>query len=180
MTKLEDTLSMIARLIDPYPSIERFILNYGQQWPGRPLPANYNKRKPGYCYMNSYRLMISSELRYVEGYAQREELSIPVLHAWCLDEDDAVVDTTWARPETCQYFGVVMPRDWYIDQVMNATHYGSLDRGIGPNFPFMGDYLEAIGEPIPEWLAVSIAQIKERSRGRTNLGNSRRAKVSRL
>lgn len=50
------------------------------------------------CFMNSLNLALEyPDLVYVEGYAIPDlDIPIPIHHAWCLDPDRRVVDTTWS------------------------------------------------------------------------------------
>ena len=51
--------------------------------------------------------MMRTGLEYAEGYAVVGS-KIPVLHAWNVDAEGSVVDTTW-EPVGSAYFGVILP-----------------------------------------------------------------------
>lgn len=87
---------------------EELVLQHGRAYEAQPLPERYRRDVPKYCYHNAQTLAARSrgKLRYVEGYAMRADLGIPMQHAWCIDEQDRVVDPTWIDPEKAEYFGV--------------------------------------------------------------------------
>lgn len=83
------------------------VLQCGRSWPAQPLPPAYARGVTGYCFDNAYKLARRSKgrLRYCEGYAWGH--FIPVEHAWCVNEEDRVVDVTWDEPGHV-YLGVVI------------------------------------------------------------------------
>ena len=52
--------------------------------------------------------MMTTGLQYVEGYAVIGGKN-PVLHAWNVDAEGSVIDSTW-EPVGSAYFGVILPR----------------------------------------------------------------------
>ena len=119
---------------------ERFILRNGRCFTGRKLPAGFKKGKIKQCFQNSTLLLdtrAGRRLRYVEGFFMRSDLCFPIMHAWCIDEDDQVVDVTLDRPEECQYVGFVMSRNELWDEITKTECYGVLDTGFGLNHKFM-------------------------------------------
>jgi hypothetical protein len=92
------------------------VATLGTSYTGRPLPDCFREGERQWCYANSYLLARRiSNLRYVEGLATGTGLILPLAHAWCVDEDDRVVDVTWTGSgDRCQgldYLGVVIPLD---------------------------------------------------------------------
>lgn len=96
-----------------YQGICDFLMNHGRFWTPTPLQADIRPMTPSLCFHNAYILAYSrrTQLRYVEGYALG---IIPAHHGWCVDDEDRVVDPTWASTETMlgtAYFGTVIPLD---------------------------------------------------------------------
>jgi len=117
---------------------ERFIARNGQCFKGRKLPRSIKRGTPKQCFENSTHLVIDRDgLRYVEGYAMREDICFPFLHAWCIDRDGRVVDVTLTEPEKYQYVGIVLTRTKLLAEMMKNTYYGVLDSGLGLNAKFM-------------------------------------------
>jgi len=90
-----------------YDGMEDFLLQHGRFWVPRPLPDRIARMTPNFCFDNAFKLASRRKnLRYCEGIAAG---IIPMHHAWCVDEDNNVIDPTWASTETNvgdAYFGV--------------------------------------------------------------------------
>jgi hypothetical protein len=92
-------------------------------------PSNYPLQQLGNCFQNAYRMLAHNELDYAEGIAYSGV--IPVHHAWNVDKNGKVVDTTWrtrgkfAKYSTGrEYFGIIIPRH-ELDKVLVKTQtYG--------------------------------------------------------
>jgi hypothetical protein len=110
LAKQRDLLS--ERLKNPsqfhYLGIPDFLLREGQFFEPRPLPAHIGYLEFKHCYMNTFRTALEENFVYVEGYAVSNSNDTPTLHAWNLDADGFVVDTTW-NPHGRVYLGVVFP-----------------------------------------------------------------------
>ena len=78
----------------------------------------------GECYQNAWYLAEERGWEYVEGYATTTELGIPLMHAWCINEDGDVVDPTWSDGEN--YVGVVIPTEIARDVMAQTEHYSVL------------------------------------------------------
>lgn len=76
----------------------------------------------GECFRNAAWLSRTSKLHYVEGYAVASaRLSLPLPHAWCVDDEGRVYDPTWAEGRA--YYGVVFDRDRVEDlRLMLGSH----------------------------------------------------------
>jgi hypothetical protein len=91
-----------------YRSVEDFVLRHGQSYKAQSLPVAYPIGFPKACYENSAKLASYHDLAYVEGFALTKGGVQPTHHAWCIDGDNRVIDTTW-RESGEEYFGVVLP-----------------------------------------------------------------------
>jgi hypothetical protein len=85
-----------------YAGMEDFVLREGTAFtefsPDQPTVRGKNRyrpRIPKACFDNSYKAALASRgnLSYVEGYAFSKFM--PVHHAWNIDRDGKIVDTTW-------------------------------------------------------------------------------------
>lgn len=85
-----------------YSSVEQWVLEHGKFY--KP-PVEGGRMTQRYCFANAYVWAQRHGCRYVEGYAIG---MIPVLHAWCADASDNVIETTWEEPGHA-YFGVSFP-----------------------------------------------------------------------
>lgn len=74
------------------------------------------------CFRNAYLLAVEHNLIYYEGYAMGV---IPVLHAWCLDKDFHVIDTTWETGT--EYFGVFFSIKYVSKVLLERKSYGVID-----------------------------------------------------
>lgn len=119
-------------------ALSLFIERNGKLWRGRSLPSHYKRGPSKECFRNAALLAVNEpRLAYVEGYGLRAGLALPIHHAWCVDEEDAVVDVTWSDPEHCAYYGVRFVRAMLVDALIQNEVYGILDTGRGPNVALM-------------------------------------------
>ena len=83
---------------------------------------------PKECYSNAARSLINGvDVTYVEGYIISEDLPIPILHAWLVDAEGVVIETTLARDlDKTHYFGVPFKRDFVLETMMAEKVYGIL------------------------------------------------------
>lgn len=91
---------------------EDLILRHGRFFPGRPRPAGVRRRRPRACFTNALDLARQDTgLTYVEGYALAATVSLPVVHAWCIDPHGHVIDVTWSDEQLTDaaYAGLPMP-----------------------------------------------------------------------
>ena len=103
---------------------EGFVLEYGQEWPVAPPVPRLRRGAMGECFKNAAQLASRQRgYTYCEGYAMR---MIPMLHAWCLDEQSRVVDPTWADNEETVYFGVPFRLDYVLVRQVRTNSYVSM------------------------------------------------------
>lgn len=107
-----------------YLCMEDFVLREGQVFTGMsPRDPKYKRGYLKHCFYNAYLAAARSRgnLRYVEGYATTVNGFMPVLHAWCIDRDDLVVETTWRGAP----LGVEMIPSAYMGVVFDMDHVRS-------------------------------------------------------
>lgn len=91
-----------------YYGLYDFVLREGRFFTPRSRPGDTRHGAAGEPFLNSVANSTTKQLLYVEGYAVKEIISVPVLHAWNSDDEGFAVDTTWHVPGVA-YFGVVIP-----------------------------------------------------------------------
>ncbi|HEY6965860.1 MAG TPA: hypothetical protein VI229_00200 [Burkholderiales bacterium] len=102
-----------------------FVLKHGRLWTPAPRPAGMRKQRNGTCFKSAYEAAErDSALTYVEGYGMSV---IPVLHAWCVDQEGRVVDPVWTNPETRAYYGIPLTLEFLHRTMMRTRVYGVLD-----------------------------------------------------
>lgn len=127
-------LMKLNKLVRPsawkYDSLIDLVLQHGRAWhlPEEkfPLPKGERRGPLGECFRNAFRLAQNCDLRYAEGWAGRY---IPVHHAWCVDADDRVIETTWRwNPSypAVAYFGVVINISYMYRLLLLTERYGVL------------------------------------------------------
>lgn len=88
------------------------------------------------CFFNAFDLVQrNSSLIYVEGYACG---IIPVHHAWCLDLERKVIETTWTDDHRDAYYGIPMDFDYVKRAVFRKKTYGVIDDWKN-RWPIFGD-----------------------------------------
>lgn len=102
-----------------YRSFEELVLECGRVMEPKPLPKTIKRGQPRLCYANSKQLALKNRnLTYVEGYAMAQGVSIPLQHAWLLDTDGYVIDSTW-EPSGCCYLGIAFRTAW-VKSIWNS------------------------------------------------------------
>lgn len=81
-----------------YAGWPEFVQRHGEEFECVPCPRHLYMR-PRYCYGNAIMLGVMAGLPYVEGMACPHPDMPAVPHAWNLDEQGRVVDSTWALGE---------------------------------------------------------------------------------
>jgi hypothetical protein len=105
--------------------LAKFIMNNGRSWTPQDKPCLYERGEPQQCFSNAFDLATRDfDLVYVEGYAYN---IIPVSHAWVVDQDGNVIDTTWEDPANCIYFGIPFDTKYLIQSTFKTEYYGLLD-----------------------------------------------------
>lgn len=106
---------------------EEFVLTYGFKLGPRVDMGDRPRGIPKQCFKNAFELMLTrQDLIYCEGFALS---TIPILHAWCVDESGRIYDNTWLqnRHNEVEYIGVPFDRKWVQNQVEKSGVYGVID-----------------------------------------------------
>lgn len=133
-----------------YNSIEQFLLKKGTGYSSCQLPDNVVFGTIKMCFHNAFKLAERNGYRYVEGYAMSV---IPMIHAWCVDEYDTVVDPTW-RKVGSWYHGVELDLDYVRHIQLLTEQYGTLDCW-SIQFPLLtGKHIYEINGQVKGWANV--------------------------
>jgi hypothetical protein len=125
-----------------YVCFEDFVLQHGELFteisPHQPVAGRkgnrYRPRIMKACFQNAYCAAVASKghLRYAEGYADGNIM--PVHHAWNLDPEGRVVDTTWCHPDGAQmptvgkaYMGLTFPIE-YVRSMRTKDNCSIIDQ----------------------------------------------------
>jgi len=90
-----------------YRGMQDFVLRHSRFFDPRLLPKGIGPGPIRQCYSNAFVRASLQRIPYVEGYALSSSGSLH-LHAWNLDAEDFVIDTTW-DPVGVAYLGVIFP-----------------------------------------------------------------------
>lgn len=89
-----------------YRSAFDFVLKHGSWHAPCPMPRGVRYGQPKACYGNAILLSVVRGWTYVEGFALPAiSIALPVMHAWNLDDEGRLVDSTW-RNLGLAYIGV--------------------------------------------------------------------------
>jgi hypothetical protein len=101
-----------------YRNVCDFVLREGRFFEPQPRPDSITLRHIGECFRNAFLTMMRTGLQYAEGFATVGS-KIPVLHAWNVDAEGSVIDSTW-EPVGSAYFGVVFP-PWIVEPTRTSV-----------------------------------------------------------
>ena len=111
-------------------SFEELILDRGVEMKYAPLPDNIERGIPKGCYYNCLQLLRKHpEFTYCEGYAQSEDLPLPLFHAWLVDGNGNVIDPTWDKGDA--YLGIPFNTKWFINLLVSRNRE---DEGLSSDF----------------------------------------------
>lgn len=128
-----------------YCGIEHLVFDAGTYYRPRRLPERFRSRQLGQCYQNAYLVAKQNrDIRYVEGFATIGDGHMPTEHAWNLDKDNRVVDTTWEKlwgdknePDNPKgYYGIVIPTD-ILTMIISIKHYYGVIDDAENHYPFL-------------------------------------------
>jgi hypothetical protein len=132
VSEIREYLNMTLRVC-PDHRLTQFMVSHGGVWPTGPYSFALPRDEPRQCFANATHLALSlPHLTYVEGKVSCH--GVPLDHAWCVDEEGVVVDTT-LRPAVdgggmahiTEYFGVPFRADYLRKAILVNGCYGLLD-----------------------------------------------------
>ena len=112
--------AQFARKVRPnrgwkYGGFEELVLDCGVEMSFSPLPENIERGLPRNCYYNCFQLLKENlDLTYCEGYALHPGLPLPLIHAWLIDKDGKLIETTWDICDAA-YLGIPFNTKWFIE-----------------------------------------------------------------
>jgi hypothetical protein len=105
-----------------YKSYEELVLDIGSEFYSEgTILDEYGEM--GYCYKNAALRSLRTREHYCEGWAVTKELPIPLQHAWCVDENDEVMDPTWHN-QPAIYIGVKLELEYVTKHLLKTGYYG--------------------------------------------------------
>ena len=143
-----------------YCCAEDFLLQNGQFFEPRSLSSEYPEGELRSCFSNATDLLCHFDaLRYVEGMAFVTE-PIPVHHAWCIDAEAKVVDTTWQSSASVRGVGDGLNQETLRGDVPSPKH-----DGVDPR-----DIMEAASFESPEEYHAVVQRINKLSKDAAYFG----------
>lgn len=132
--------------------MQEFVLRNGQTYEGRNLPSSYIPGVPKYCFSNAQEYVAGNgSLRYVEGFAMRDDIEFTMHHAWCIDARNRVVDPTMIHAEHCSYMGVIFMRE-QIRAARGIHSISVLDGDHGINWKLIAQLDPYLKEQVERFL----------------------------
>lgn len=104
-----------------YSSYEALVLDQGRLW-GPEVEVRVSGPIKE-CFTNAWHDANNHGWLYIEGYA--DSGIIPVQHAWCVDENGTVIETTWEKAGQ-EYLGVALDTDWVAKVSVETGYWGIL------------------------------------------------------
>ncbi|KQO94027.1 hypothetical protein ASF33_14745 [Methylobacterium sp. Leaf92] len=83
-----------------------YLLEHGQEFRGRKLPAGIRRHPAGTCLDAADTLERQGHGRYVRGFGLLFRSKTPLMHAWVSKDGWHAVDPVWPDPELCSYWGM--------------------------------------------------------------------------
>lgn len=124
----EMILSMDRTPRNGFVSLGQLVLTYGIEFQYVPLPKGIRPGNYRQCFLNATILSAKPGMVYVEGFCAGV---IPMMHAFCVDEQDRVIDNTWCPPH-CEpghsYFGIPFRSDFMALMQLRTGYHGMLDQ----------------------------------------------------
>jgi hypothetical protein len=106
-------------------ALAEFLLKWGREFLGTPLPLEVQRGMVKFCFINAYRLATSNpEFEYCEGFAASSS-GFPVEHAWIADHKGSAYDPTWRQP-AAYYFGVAIKKTYLEAVAIRSKMAGAL------------------------------------------------------
>lgn len=133
---LRQKMSLLPNTSEEYHRYQ-FLLKYGLYWSTGQKPDCYESMQIKECYHNSFIFCTRNpEFAYFEGlqrltYDGDDEL---ISHAWCVEQDNNLIDATFPAPNACEYIGIPL----ILDFVKNVFEiHGSGTNTISAYTPYV-------------------------------------------
>ena len=107
----------------PEHTAQALVLQHGQEFKGVSRPDWCVRGTPKECFKNALHLSMETGLVYVEGFVFR---FLPIMHAWCIDDDGTVIDPTIDDPQDCEYMGIPLTTEFILSVTDESGMYGIL------------------------------------------------------
>ena len=154
---LIDFLRAMNDMMGQFPSSGRFmsayeyVLTNGRAWDVGGRPSGVRRGTMKYCFDNSQKLARRKGLLYAEGFALGAS-PIATMHAWCVGEDDLVIDVTppWSEREDSAYFGVIFDMTYVEEATRGNIHTISVLDNWEKGFPLLTRSTTFLRPPSPE------------------------------
>jgi hypothetical protein len=92
--------------------------------------------EPKLCFYNSaYLVQKYPGWKYFEGLIFIDRIPIPIHHAWCLNENNQLVEPTIMDNKSLKYIGIEIPLNEYAAET-SSLNTSVFDTGIGRNIPY--------------------------------------------
>ena len=131
---------------------------------------------PGRCFSNALLSVMHGEwgdaewaegLTYVEGWAHPTGM-IPIHHAWLVDSEGNVYDSTWDHIEEAVYLGVPFSADAVKDEAERRGTDAMFDHHFPYETPIPEAWLVDIpGMPASQWMARHADELQDFEKNRT-------------
>lgn len=126
-----------------------FVLREGRWWKPAPRPGRIRRGAPRACFGNAIAAGVLYRLEYVEGFALAPTSGAePVPHAWNIDGNGNVIDTTWPIPGRA-YLGVAFSIERADDATWNGDAHVIHDYKRG--WPLLATKWRGETAPEPSW-----------------------------
>lgn len=105
-----------------FQSYEALILEQGRPYTqGAPFENRGPMRE---CYSNALSAAIHNpDLTYCEGYAVSGIITLPVQHAWVVNEAGEAIEVTWPY-QNVQYYGIALNTDFVAGHTLRTGYHG--------------------------------------------------------
>jgi 2'-5' RNA ligase len=103
--------------------VEDLVLSEGKYFNPAPRPKDIKKQPDKECFKNAFQVMMDHGHTYVEGYAFPKGIPLPIHHAWNVDKNGKVIDSTWKEPGVA-YLGVPLSDNFTLKHASETGVYG--------------------------------------------------------
>jgi hypothetical protein len=101
------------------------VLRHGCWWEDLTDPRGFDMGEPKRCFDNSMRLATRCDLLYCQGFVVCHDLYVPIEHAWCVDVDGSIIETTLGPGRAATYAGVVFDPSFALEWMIRGRgQYG--------------------------------------------------------